>query len=41
MAIRKDFIFLDIWELDQQSKKPGKKTKALNLYDNRISHGYI
>lgn len=30
------FILLEIWELDQQSKKPGRKTRALNVYDNRV-----
>ena len=35
------FIFLKIRELDQQSKKPKKKTRALNVYDNHVSHGCI
>ena len=33
------FILLEIWELDQQSKKPGRKTRALNVYDNRVGQG--
>lgn len=28
------FILVEIWELDQQSKMPGRKTKILNIYDN-------
>lgn len=32
------FIILETWKLDQQSKKPGKKTRTLNVYYNRISH---
>ncbi len=34
-----NFILLEIWELDQQSKKPRRKTRALNVYDNRVGQG--
>lgn len=30
------FILLEIRELDQQSKKLWRKTRALNVYDNRV-----
>ena len=33
------FILLEIWELDQQFKKPGRKMQALNIYDNRMGQG--
>ena len=33
------FILLEIWELDQLSKKPRRKTRALNVYDNRVGQG--
>ena len=33
------FILLEIRELDQRSKKPGRKTRALTVYDNRVGQG--
>lgn len=30
------FILLEIWELDQYSKTPGRKTQALNIYNNQV-----
>ena len=33
------FILLEIRELDQQSKKPGRKTRGFNVYDNRVGQG--
>ena len=33
------FVLLEIRELDQQSKRPGRKTRALNVYDNRVGRG--
>ena len=35
------FIFLEIRDLDQQSKQPRKKTQVLNTYDNRVGQGCI
>lgn len=34
-------MFLEIWELDQQSKKPEKKTRTLSVYNNPNSQGCI
>lgn len=34
------FMLLEIRELDLQSKKPGKKTRVINVYDNRVERGY-
>ena len=31
------FILREIWELDQLSKKLGRKTRALNIYYNYVS----
>lgn len=33
------FILLEIRELDKQTKRPGRKTRALNVYDNRVGQG--
>ena len=33
------FILLEIRELDQLSKKPRRKMRALNIYDNRVGQG--
>lgn len=33
------FILLEIYELDLRSKKLGKKTQIVNVYDNRIGTG--
>ena len=33
------FILLEIRDLDQQSKRPGRKTRVLNAYDNRVGQG--
>ena len=30
------FTLLEVWKLDQQLKWPGRKTRVLNVYDNRI-----
>ncbi len=33
------FILLEIWDLDL-SKKPGRKTRVLNVYDNQVGQRY-
>ena len=33
------FILLEIRELDQQLRKPRRKMRALNVYDNRVGQG--
>ncbi len=33
------FIFLKIRDLGQRSKRPGRKTRVLNVYDNRVGQG--
>ncbi len=33
-------ILLEIRGLDPRSKKPGRKTRAVNVYDNRVGRGY-
>ena len=33
------FILFEIQDLDQQSKRPGKKTRVPNAYDNRVKQG--
>ena len=33
------FIILEIQDLDQQSKQPGRRTRVLNAYDNRVGEG--
>ena len=30
------FVLLEIWDLDQQTKRPGRKTRVLNVHDNRV-----
>lgn len=35
------FIFLEIWELYQQSKKPRQKTQVLNIYINQVRKRFI
>lgn len=32
-------MLLEICELDPRSKKPGRKTRAVNVYDNRVGRG--
>ncbi len=32
-------ILLEIRELDSRSKKPGRKTRGVNVYDNRVGRG--
>ena len=34
------FMLLEIHELDPQSKKPGRKTRVVNVYDNRVKRSY-
>lgn len=33
------FVFLEIWDLNQQTKWPGQKTQVFNVYDNRVGQG--
>lgn len=33
------FILLEIRDLDQQTKWPERKTRVLNVYDNRVGQG--
>ncbi len=33
------FMLLEIRELEQQSKTPGRKTRVVNIYDNRVGNG--
>ena len=33
------FMLLEIRELDPQSKRPGRKTRVVNVYDNRVGRG--
>lgn len=33
------FMMLEIQELDPQSKRPGRKTRIFNVYDNRVGSG--
>ncbi len=33
------FMLLEIRELDPQSKKPGRKMRVVNVYDNRVGRG--
>lgn len=35
------FMLLEIQELDPQSKRPGKKTRVVNVYDNRVERSCI
>lgn len=35
------FILVEIQKLDSQSKKLGKKTCIVNIYDNQIKRCYI
>lgn len=34
------FILFEIRELDWQLKRPGRKTRVINIYDNRVGQGY-
>lgn len=33
------FILLEIRELNPQSKRPGKKTQMVNIYNNQVGKG--
>ena len=33
-------IFLEIRDSDQQLKRPGRKTRVLNIYNNQVRQGY-
>ena len=33
------FMLLEIRELDPRSKRPGRKTRVVNVYDNRVGRG--
>ena len=33
------FMLLEIRELDLHSKRPRRKTRVINIYDNRIGRG--
>lgn len=33
------FMLLEIWELDPRSKRPGRKTRVVNIYDNQVGRG--
>ena len=33
------FILLEIRDLDQQSRRPGRKTQVINIYDNQVGQG--
>ncbi len=33
------FMLLEVREIDSRSKRPGRKTRVINVYDNRVGRG--